>query len=426
MENMRKIIEEDETGDRWYVRTAPRTGHRSKDAYIRERLRKRRKEVDRKIDQALWSSPIKISTLAKANSENNTEQRIQALSASAGVCIIEVLIDECAKEGGLGRIDARGHREGQPYRTWGPQARAHAQRWIEAQAPKTHWDSIIKVIQHAHSESDSGTVWMRCIIEIVRKGPEIAQKMMRCDPWVIREACWRIPKKTLDEDEKRWAIQAVHLYGKIIGIEHKITDRDALEALQHWRWPTMQPPLAIVAAGAGRMAPLCSDSAWANAMNGTWGVEWKTTGTSIQERRRNENKSADKAMKKVADIAHTIVEKKHGGKTSAIIDRWREKWRKNDKIEGDGSIGVPRLETIGDKSKEKMMWVFDVHGPEVLLAGWAIERKNIEDGIDIYDMNRLSLALTIEKDGGQGNLFERETGDRPTKFVTWVWRFSEK
>ena len=414
--------------DSWYVNAAPRSAHRSKDAYIRERLRERTKEVDQKIEDALWGSHIELGQFSTEKIGDDCERTMGTLSAGAGDYIVETLIEEWSKEGGLGRTKRDEHRIGRPYQAWGPHARTHARRWLEAKAPISHWAAIVSAAHDAHNQSENESVSMKRLVDLVGKGPEFAKKIGSCDPWVAREACSKMPNEVLDEETTKWAIRAVQMYAKTIWSDHEVTDQDAERALEHWRWPTIRPPLAVVAACAGKMPALRTDNAWANTLTQVWlpleqwssrwpeiRLTWEETERSILQRRENEEGTANEAMNKVAENARMGVQATSAGETSTIIERCRKEWRNSEKLEGDGTIGQPRLEAVNHGRTQQMRWVFDIHGPEVLLAGCAFAKMRIEDALENYDMNRLALALSIEKTVDYGKLFEREPGTRETQ-----------
>ena len=270
---------------------------------------------------------------------------------------------------------------------------------------------------------------MSRLVKLARKGPDLTQKMARCEPWVAREACWNIPLDVLEEDERMWKIRKIQIEAKELYWREKVNDEDAERALEHWRWPTIRPPIVVVAASAGRYMPLRTDSAWASAMNSSVQHAWadaksdsirrgtvNTDKSWIVEHRKDEEMAAKNTMKKIAEIAMKSVDANNEKKATQIIERCQRAWKENDDLEGDGRIATPKLKPVrnDEDSNMVMMWAFKITGPEVLLAGHALETEAIEgiwrqQGEQISDekvVARTTLVMTIEKMGNYGRLLE--------------------
>ena len=416
---MRTHEEDDDTPDPWYVKTCPRSPHRSKDAYIRERLRYRKPRIDQHIEDVLWKTRVENATMEPRNFENGEKGTMRSLSECASNHIVDVLIDEATNEGGLGTNNDEARD------AWTAPARAHAQRCLENQAPANHWDTIVRAIRntepdrlnagairHEIGNNNSKGLTMRRLAELAHKGAEFARKLGRCEPWAAREACWNFPEEILDEDPGKWAIRAVQQYGNTLNPSHRVSEKQAQDELKHWRWPTMRPPIGIIVRNIGQMPPLQSDNAWANALNTILGGKLREHALSIKQIRESEENAARKTIGKVAEAARKNVHTSNNEEASKIIRRCQKVWGNSDGLEGNGLIGEPKLEAVQQKRGKMMVWVFEIDGPETLIAGCKFSGRKIEEVLKRYDTSRIALAMSIEEPRGNGKLFERETGSR--------------
>ena len=401
-------------GEKWYVNTIPPSGSRAKDTYIRERLKQRCPEIEQRIERALEKTPVYLTKLEPEEVEpeeldGNNDRLMRGLKLHGGVCIVEALVEE-VREGGWSECSKSKGRE-----MWGELAREHAQQWLQENAPGSHWNEIAHAIEDLQPKWTDGPLTMSRLAKLARKGSEFAKKLRRCEPWAAREACWTFNDEILDEDPDKWAMRAVQNQSAMLNQKHEVSEQDAQRALEHWRWPTMRPPLTVIATGAGQMRPLRSDSAWANGLNKIWNVKGNKNGMSIKQCRERDEWARPEAMTKVSDLAYGQMGAKEKGEKSAIIARCQREWNASKDLEGDGFVENPTLEAVKRGQDTEMMWVFDIQGPQTLLAGCSLEGKNIEDVLSNFDMNRIALAMTIERDENHGMLFERRTKGRKRK-----------
>ena len=402
----------DVESEKWYVRSTPKKGPRSKDTYMRERFNEKTTQVDQMIETALWYGHIGTGTFNHADIGDNPKGTINTLSETAGEWIVHRLMEKWTEEGGTPCTESEADK------IWGPQAKTHAKRWIERQAPASYWDAIVRAIRTAKPNiRDNGTMTMKRLVKLATRGPELATKLRSCDAWVAREACWNLHEHILDEDAQTWPIKAVQNW-QSADKANQVSDDDAQRGIEHWRWPTMRPPLTAISAGAGWLPPIRSDSAWANAMNKSRDMRWNIRG-SIAECRKGEEDEARKAMIKVVERAHAYIAGKPKKATTPIIERCKHEWKNSNELKGNGLIEEPRIEVVEIGLATEMMWVFDIRGPEALLAGCEFEDKTIEEARTIFDMNRIALALTIAKTSCYGKLFERKPGLQKTRTNRW-------
>ena len=422
----------------WYIKTIPTNGTRSKDAYIRERLNQRRQRIKQRVEHALWENHVELGTLESEEIGTGNDTTIDALTQCASKWIIKTLIEEIKEEEGFECSVGQGEE------AWGRDASEHARKWLQDKAPASQWNEIMRAIQAIKPDRRDGALTMRRLVELARKGPDFARKLRTCDPWAAREACWNFPDETLDRDAKMWAICAVQGYAKALDRNHDVNEADAKEALKHWRWPTMRPPLQAVAASAGRMAPLRTDSAWANALskamaplrtdstwandlNGAWHAASLKYPTSIEEQREGEESAEQKIIAEIEHVARKSIlsgvaqawcdspDEMNTEQKRSIVEQCKKEWKESDDLEGDGSIGQARLDTVEDSIAAQMMWVFNINGPETLLAGCRFEGKTIVEAFEKYDMRRIALAMTTDKSGNHGHLFEHKSGAGRTR-----------
>ena len=398
----------------WYANALPRSEHRSKDAYIRERLKQRTTHIDKAIEDAMLESSIETLTLVAGDIGDDKEGTMRELSRCVGEYVTEAILDEAHKETGLTDIEEIERAR----KTWTPQANACAREWLEEQAPASHWDTLIRSIRSVQPEKSDGELTMTRLVDLARVGPKLAQKMKQCERWVAREAYWNIPTDTLENNEEKWKRHAVQMHARTLDWNNDVNDEDAERAIEHWRWPTMRPPLSIIAAGAGRLAPIQTDSAWANALRTMTRLAvcdphlpW------IDERRKDEEQAIRQAISKVGEITRRSVDPNDREKASGIIARCRRAWGGSVDLKGDGYIGTPKLRPVNDGDDIQMMWVFKITGPEVLLAGCELEGVTTrvaqqDNKVTKTLLSQTRLAITVERTMHYGRFIEVNTPTR--------------
>ena len=220
-------------------------------------MSRKTKRIDDSIEAALWDAQIETTTLIDKDIGDGTQGTMRALSESAGKCVVEALIGQMREE----EIWIPMEEYACARKAWAPGANAYTREWLEDEVPASHWDALVRAIRGAHQERDDRGLTMSRLVDLARMGPKLARKMQRCDPWVAREACWKIPMEFLDGDEQMWKTRAVQLQAKELGCNRHVSDEDAERALERWAdWlPTSQPPLALVAAEAGHLFGMNTD-----------------------------------------------------------------------------------------------------------------------------------------------------------------------
>ena len=405
-----------DTIERWYLNTTPSSGSRSKDAHMRERLSRKTGRIDESVETALWDTRIETKTITGADIGNNVEGTMRILSTCAGESIVEALIEEMGEDGLVTSTEevARANK------AWSPCANAYAREWLEDEAPATHWDALVRTLREVQPDICDGALTMTRLIDLARIGPELTQRMKRIQPWIAREAWWKLPIGTIEKDEQMWEIRAVQLQARMLVRNDEVSDEDAERALKHWRWPIMRPPLEIVAAGAGRLAPLRSDSAWANAMSTeTQRIENDVNKDWVDERRKGEETTQHQVIAEITKIASRIVDADKVKNAAKILERCQRAWSDDNNLEGNGDIEKPQLVPITEGEETHMMWMFKITGPEVLLAGcvlegvpiWSVlepqeDRKNEET--EETPLRETALVVTIEKGRRYGRFVDMD------------------
>ena len=368
----------------------PRSPRRSKDAYVRERLSRKTEQIDDEIKNALENSYVSTERIILAVNGNYQEMTHQ-LAEEVASSIVETTLEWVQNEGGFGCT------EEETRKAWTPQARAHTQRWLEEQAPKAHWSALAQAIRDAQPNTTTMGLTIKRLTELARRGPALTEKMRACDAWVACEACWNMTYDVIDGDEKRWKAHAVKNPRRQKGTEKKITDKDAEQALEHWRWPTMRPPLEIVSAGAGNLPPIESDSAWAHAVKANVNMTRMDRETSVENERKGEENNRKEIMREIANLARMQVNAWSTNDISGAIKRCRQQWRQCTMLKGDGGIAEPRLKIIKDDEGTRMYWVLDIHGPETLMAGCGVKNRTMESIARTFDLTTCFLAIDVER-----------------------------
>ena len=379
--------------NRWYLKTIPQGRRRSQDAYIRERMRRKTAHIDQVIRNAINATCVEMSEDTEEQIGDTSEETLHVLSGYAGKEVAEALIEETEQEGGLGCDKS------EAMRVWTPHAQAHALEWLEQRAPASHWDVTLRALVETKPNAQYEGLALHRLTQLAQRGPRMAENIRACDPWVAREICWRMIDDVLDEDVKKWVVRVVQMHTKfkMLRGDNALDDQDALLAVEHWRWPTMRPPLEFIALSAGKLPPIRSDSAWANAIRTPpWRTDRNEQNDWVQSKRKSEDDTMNEAISTVSLLARHNVHTKKKTASERIIALCQRYWAKSAELKGDGRIGQPRLEAVGRSREQQMMWVFEVHGPETLLAGCTVEGKSIEQLMLTHGMNNIRLAMTLD------------------------------
>ena len=392
-----------------FARTLPPSTERSNDARMRERLVRRRRAIEARIEEALWDARIEVRTLASDAIAASPEGAMEGLGAALADTVVTALLEACDDEGGLGctEVEARA--------AWNEDGADHARAWLESHAPSAHWQGLARALAHAWPDRAGGAppdhLATIPLIEIASRGPALEEKLRSADPWVAREACANLWTSVLDEPAEMWPVRAVELVARMLGEE--VPGEDAARAaLADWRWPEMRPPLALIASGAGRLAPIEGDGAWAHAIAAMERDRWDSHPHWAQRMRRGEGDGVRQAMAKVRAIARESIETPGTGAARAVLARCARAWGRSEALKGSGVLRRPRLEPVECEGERVMMWVFDVESPEALVAGAALGGKGLAHAADKHAACETTLVLGLQPSVRFGFLREGAGVDR--------------
>ena len=393
------------SADPWYVRTLAPSARRSEDARVRERMRQDRDAIDARIMRAVKEARISVDALTAVPQERTPGERVtmMLLAEQAANAAVKALADALEESGA--DPDARAGRE----EAWRSGAREVARIWLAEQAPARRWHALALAFAAIDASESVGTIKIAGLADVARTLPGFANALRSQAPWAAREACRVMQREALAEDASLWEIRIVQREARRLG-RTEVSDEDARAALAHWRWPRVTPPLAMVAAGAGRLAPIQSDSAWANALAEEPKGRWERGDGWVATARTNEEHTGKEAAARVHAIAHgTFIG--DAGERERALEEWRDSWRRSRALAGEGEIGTPRLTLIEPAYQHGMMWVFAIEGPDALLAASALEQEEIEKTAERCAQAHSVLALRVDHGVWGGHL--RQCSEAP-------------
>ena len=170
-------------------------------------------------------------------------------------------------------------------------------------------------------------------------------------PWLAAEACLHLEGRALAGDERAWRAGVVRHHAHTFGRDEGLSDEAAEAALAHWRWPNAHPPLSVVAAGAGALRPIESESAWANAVrahaHGGW-EGWESALAWARKTRAGEEETRGRTIRTIESQALGWAETRWAGSAVQTLHRWAREWDANERLEGDGTRIAPALATSGE------------------------------------------------------------------------------
>lgn len=302
-------------------------------------------------------------------------------------------------------------------RVWETSARGHARDWVARQATRTQWgcavdwtldtDRLVDTDRAIDTEQAWGDVRYRSlgrIAEIAQAG--IDEALQRAPRWLRRETLAYVPPKHLRQGEAEWRRWLLEEYGRGVGRRTGVTKKQAEEALEHWRWEAVRPPLLIVAMGAGHTAPICTDSAWAHALanersakrlmnaQGECAEEW------IKDMREGEERAHEEAHKKVRRLAIRALQEWCVNPTTCarMLDQASALWEHDDVLEGDGRTQPPTLAPSPDARHGRMVWTFAVNGPETVLAAGIASGQRGRDVVEANAPEAQTLRVDLDPD----------------------------
>ena len=148
---------------------------------------------------------------------------------------------------------------------WTRLAREDVQAWTEARASDAAWERARQALEGLAHHMPRGLTLARWAV-VVGDGARLARKIEAASHWVAIEACKHLGAGALEGAPDTWMVEVVRHYAIEMGRAEAIDDRTTREALAHWRWPQMRPPLRVIAARAGIDAPIRGDDAWRRAL----------------------------------------------------------------------------------------------------------------------------------------------------------------
>ena len=374
-------------------------------------MKHRRAIIDTRIEDAITQTPIAVETFLECGTAGTPEGDLPAgperttgmLAARVAPHIVRAIAEEAETTTGNGRPARTAHD------AWAHGAEAHARRWLEARAPAAHWARLVRSIRRAQATVRDTALIVGTLAVLAEHGPAFADALDAQAPWVVRERLWGPWGDALGDDPTVWA-------GRIVACKAEQLGRTGVDAaageaaLAHWRWPNVRPPLAVVAAGAGMLAPIESDSAWANACTASAKAcivsahaQWDAEGRRVRAMRAHEERCIEEAIDEVRALAREQV---GGGpkKARGALEQARARWKASPALEGDGRVGTPRLVAVGPMYQHSVRWRFEVDGPEILSAASALEGVSLTDIAGKIEAGGTALVVSIDKDARKGHL----------------------
>ena len=361
-----------------YAEAISSEAKRTKGAFARSHLIEKRRDLDEEIDEAIEQTEIETVGLDhKCDGDNEVcvKNMMEELAGFASNTIVWILLTELNAIG-FGPEDRKIIRK-----RWTDIAGKNARAWLLKKADESKWHKIVKMLIVSNEVRANDEMTLGRLAMLARMGENLTNKLEKCDPWLQREVCCDIPDGLLGSEPQEWLRWVLAVRCGRLGGDLTMTKKQAKEALKHWKWPKVRPPLHFVGLGAGKMAPIQSDSAWANAIIQEESqffiieqidnpMEW------LNEARRDEETNKEKNKRSIEKIAKEWMNEHKSRMTNSktMIERWKDQWKQCPDLIGDGEIPEPVLEEIVIDNTRLMMWRFNVTGPETLIAACHIKK----------------------------------------------------
>ena len=259
---------------------------------------------------------------------------------------------------------------------WEASVRKDVQAWTEAVAPQAAWARTHDAVARLGALIPNGLALSRWAT-LVRGGEALARQIEHAPPWLAAEACLHLEGRALAGDERAWRAGVVRHHAHTFGRDEELSDEAAEAALAHWRWPDAHPPLSVVAAGAGALRPIESESAWANAMrahaHGGW-EGWESALAWARKTRAGEEETRGRTIRTIESQALRWAETRWAGNAVRTLRRWAREWDANERLEGDGTRIAPALAASGE-GRAPLGWTIPIEGPRTLIAHCVFEGK---------------------------------------------------
>ena len=369
----------------WYARTAPRGASAAVDTRLRANLARDRARLDTVVHRAFEETHAVLDARAGAR---DGARVLAAIITHAGTNAVDALNVAARARCGLDatREEAQG--------AWQEGAERAARAWMEGEAPGAAWEALIEGLL-ACEPTGMERAELGALARLARAGAHAVRALEETPRWARRTGLRNASRLALGAEPRRWAGEIVRAVAAEIG-QAPLARADAEAALAHWRWPDQDPPLEMIAAGAGKLAPIRSDSAWANACATRAKVRWDRDGVQVRAARANEEKAIEEAKAKVREAARRAMwcPRDEGGRRMARAER---AWRRSTALAGDGALGTPRLEPRAHEGRERMRWMLDVAGPETLSASAVWQGIGLEEALETYRTHASTLSMSIER-----------------------------
>ena len=252
---------------------------------------------------------------------------------------------------------------------WRRLAREDIERWRETSGPWPAWEHALEAVRRLGENAPRRVTLARWAL-LTRGGAPLAERIARAEPWLAAEAVRTLEPSVLVQPVREWRRAVVRAHARALGREDPISDADADAALEHWRWPNARPGLAVASAGAGVLAPLASESAWANALaaDPAEGL-LRDALTWARAVREGEEGVRETVAGTVRAIASTWM--RSCGEDEATLERWEALWAANPHLPGDGRRIAPVFAPGAGKANA-LGWDIPIEGPRALCARAAL------------------------------------------------------
>ena len=370
---------------------------RSRSTRLRAHLEERKRLIEKALKTARDNTEIFIDPHRTTNGKERVkhEHLIRCAALDASRQMRDVLAD-VARRNGTSENEIERLKE-----PWRREAFRDTMEWIRKKARISNWERIIKTLR---SMGDLATRKIR--LErwalLAGEGTELVKKMNAVAPWTAVEACHTLDQETLRGNASLWNQKIVKEYARRAGREDRLTDEDAENALIDWRWPGVRPPLGIIGGSAGMMHPIQGDSAWASALDNNqkaeglskYGPQW------ARGYRINEDEAYKKTIECVERLAQQwiVARTKKSNDAQRTLERWKDEWRENEKLAGNGTTMRSALKahatTLG--------WKIMIEDPSTLLARCLISGEWPSQIMDKTCSKHATLRMSVHTERYRG------------------------
>ena len=288
---------------------------------------------------------------------------------------------------------------------WLIAAQSDIERWTEAIARADAWERTREALEPLAIHLPGGLALARWAA-LTRRGERLARALEERAPWLAGEAARHLDEKALAGDEDTWLCATVRGHARRVGRTDAISDASARDALAAWRWPNVRPPLGIVAAGAGILAPIRRDGGWANAAEAdaheSNGAGWVDPVQWARKERAKEGEIEPRLTASLHRVVRQWARRRGGRPRPETIERWERAWGTNAKLAGDGRSATLEVEER-TQSPGTLGWTVRIEGPKALIARCVLQS---EDRAQIAGRWRAALGDLARAGGTRAVRFE--------------------